>query len=250
MSSSTIRYAHRPLAAAPARAAGALQQVDDAVDVLPPESFASRALNVGVAAVSIVALAPVFIAVGLAVKLTSPGPIIYAQPRVGIDRRGRRPLDGQGSCKRRSDLGGRIFRIYKFRTMRTDAEQRSGAVWATKGDARVTPIGEFLRQSRLDEIPQLFNVLLGDMNIVGPRPERPSLFRSLSESVDGYRLRQLARPGITGLAQINQGYDTGLDSVRTKVQYDLEYLRRRSFAQDLAIMVRTFPVMVARKLGW
>lgn len=249
MSSSTLRCTHEPLAAESSAELVTSQPVHDAIGALPPESVASRALNVGVAAVSIVVLAPVFIAVGLAVKLTSPGPIIYAQPRVGIDRRGRRPLDA-GSCKRRSDLGGRIFRIYKFRTMRTDAERRSGAVWATKGDARVTPIGEFLRQSRLDEIPQLFNVLLGDMNIVGPRPERPSLFRSLSESVDGYRMRQLARPGITGLAQINQGYDTGLDSVRTKVQYDLEYLRHRSFAQDLAIMARTFPVMVARKLGW
>jgi lipopolysaccharide/colanic/teichoic acid biosynthesis glycosyltransferase len=214
------------------------------------DEFLIRAVNVGLAAGAIVALLPVFALVAVAVRVTSKGPIIYAQPRVGIDRRGQRGHSADIGERRRSDLGGRIFRIYKFRTMRADAEQASGAVWAAKGDARVTPIGEFLRQTRLDEIPQLFNVLKGDMNIVGPRPERPSIFRRLANEIHEYPLRQRARPGITGLAQISQGYDTGIESVRAKVRYDIAYLERRSLWQDLAIMARTIPVMLARKLGW
>ncbi len=208
----------------------------------------NRAVNVGLAGAAIVALAPVFVLVGLAVKLTSPGPIVYSQPRVGLDRRGGR-RNGSGE-RRVSDLGGSIFRIYKFRTMRVDAESGSGAVWATKRDARVTPIGEFLRQSRLDEIPQLFNVLRGEMNIVGPRPERPSIFRKLAAEIEQYPERQRARPGITGWAQINQAYDTSVDDVRKKVEFDIEYLRRRSLGHDLRIMAETVPVMVARKFGW
>jgi lipopolysaccharide/colanic/teichoic acid biosynthesis glycosyltransferase len=209
---------------------------------------ATRALNVGVAAVAIVLTAPVMAAVALAVRLTSPGPVLYTQPRVGIDRRARR--DDRTDSRRSTDLGGQVFRIYKFRTMRVDAEQGSGAVWATRKDSRVTPIGEFLRKSRLDELPQLFNVLLGDMNVVGPRPERPSIFRQLSREIDGYSERQRTRPGITGWAQINQAYDTCVDDVRKKVAYDLEYLERRTLLEDLKIMVMTVPVMIGRKLGW
>jgi len=131
--------------------------------------------------------------------------------------------------------------------MRQDAEAGTGAVWAAHHDPRVTPVGNFLRKTRLDELPQLINVVLGDMNIVGPRPERPSIFAELRENIDGYQLRQQARPGITGWAQINHSYDTSIDDVRVKIQLDLEYLARQSLAEDLKIMMRTLPVMIFKR---
>jgi lipopolysaccharide/colanic/teichoic acid biosynthesis glycosyltransferase len=134
--------------------------------------------------------------------------------------------------------------------MYLDAERLSGAVWATQHDPRVTPLGRFLRTCRLDELPQLFNVIKGDMNIVGPRPERPGIFARLRQDISDYPLRQRAKPGITGWAQINHRYDACLDDVREKVRYDLEYLERQSLAEDLRIMVKTVPVMLFRKGGW
>lgn len=214
----------------------------------PKREFARRALNVTVALLGIIVSLPVMLLVALAVKLTSRGPIIYSQTRVGLDRRASRALPP--STRRASDIGGKPFTIYKFRTMRVDAESRSGAVWATSNDPRVTPIGGFLRRTRLDELPQLFNVLLGDMNIVGPRPERPCIFQDLRQEIPHYHVRQRARPGITGLAQVSQAYDSDLDSVKSKVTYDLTYIQRASFWEDLRIMLRTFPVMVFGKLGW
>jgi lipopolysaccharide/colanic/teichoic acid biosynthesis glycosyltransferase len=207
-----------------------------------------RALNVAIAGTALVLLAPVMLLVALAIKLQSPGPVIYAQTRVGLDRR-RRARQNSVFDRRACDLGGRVFRIYKFRTMRVDAERR-GVQWATKNDPRVTLLGRFLRQSRLDEIPQLINVVRGDMNIVGPRPERPSIVRRLAESIEEYPLRHWAKPGITGLAQINLSYDTCLDDVRAKVRYDLEYIRRQSVTEDLRIMLCTMPAMLFRRGGW
>ena len=128
-----------------------------------------------------------------------------------------------------------------------DAEHTTGAVWATQDDPRITPVGRFLRQYRLDEIPQLINVLRGEMNIVGPRPERPTIFAELREHITEYPLRQRTKPGITGLAQINHHYDRSLDDVRTKVRYDLEYIRRQSLREDLLIMLRTIPVVLLRR---
>ena len=208
----------------------------------------NRAVNVLLAAVALVILAPVMLLVALAVKLTSGGPVLYSQTRVGLDRR-RGRVDALYE-RRKQDAGGRIFTIYKFRSMYINAEQHSGAVWATRDDPRVTPVGQFLRRVRLDELPQLVNVIKGDMNIVGPRPERPSIFARLREDITEYSLRQLTRPGITGWAQINHAYDCTVDDVRTKVRYDLEYLQRQSLAEDLKIMVRTVPVMLFRKGGW
>jgi lipopolysaccharide/colanic/teichoic acid biosynthesis glycosyltransferase len=151
---------------------------------------------------------------------------------------------------RTADLGGLPFMIYKFRTMYVGAEQRNGAVWATKEDARVTPIGRIMRKLRVDELPQLFNVIKGDMDIVGPRPERPSIFSRLRQLIADYPVRQRIRPGITGWAQINQCYDTCLDDVRRKVRYDLEYLlQRQGIREDLRIMAKTLVVML-RKGGW
>jgi len=209
---------------------------------------ANRVVNFVLALLAIVALAPVFALVALIVLATSRGPVIYVQERVGIDRRARRTLAMYD--RRGSDVGGCVFEIYKFRTMRVDAEQHSGAVWATRNDPRVTLVGRVLRRTRLDELPQLFNVLRGDMNIVGPRPERPTIFRDLRENIAEYPLRQRAKPGITGLAQINHNYDSCLDDVRTKVSYDLQYLARQSLWQDIKIMLKTIPVMIFKKGGW
>jgi lipopolysaccharide/colanic/teichoic acid biosynthesis glycosyltransferase len=208
----------------------------------------NRAANVLLASLALVALSPVLLFVALLVRLTSRGPVIYVQERVGIDRRARRTTAMY--CRRGSNVGGRVFRIYKFRTMHVDAELRSGAVWASQNDPRVTPVGRFLRRTRLDELPQLLNVLMGDMNIVGPRPERPTIFMNLRENIAAYPMRQRTRPGITGLAQINQNYDENLDDVRTKVAYDLTYLANQSMWEDIKIMARTIPVMLFRKGGW
>lgn len=236
------------------RSPGPIREASAAIALVaaePPsieEHLARRLLNVCVAGLGIVLAAPIMAVVAVLVKLTSPGPVIYTQTRVGLDQRAHGP--GADNRRRVADLGGKPFRIYKFRTMRVNAESGTGAVWATPSDPRLTPVGGFLRKYRLDEIPQLFNVLKGDMNIVGPRPERPQLFASLKDSIDQYQLRQRAKPGITGLAQVSQQYDACLDDVRRKVRYDLEYLRRRSLAQDIWIMCKTVPVVLFRRGGW
>jgi lipopolysaccharide/colanic/teichoic acid biosynthesis glycosyltransferase len=205
-----------------------------------------RALNIAVAGVGIVITAPLMLAIGALVKLTSPGPVIYKQTRVGMDRRGSR--DSDSSIRRKHDIGGIPFAIYKFRTMRTDSG--SAQVWASKNDSRVTAVGGVLRKYRLDELPQLFNVLLGDMNVVGPRPEQPKLFDELRQKLDQYPARQQVLPGITGWAQVNLSYDSCLDDVRKKLECDLEYIQRRSTLEDLRIMARTLPVMLGKKGGW
>ena len=204
-----------------------------------------RRLNVAVAALGLLIATPLMLLAAIAIKLDSRGPLIFKQKRVGLDRRGHR---GPGSENRRrsSDLGGRVFTMYKFRTMthQVAAEER----WATKEDCRVTRVGRFLRATRIDELPQLVNVLKGDMNIVGPRPEQPTIFQELRREVGEYQERQKVLPGITGWAQVNLGYDTSIEDVKKKVELDLEYIQRRSATQDLAIMAKTMPVMVFRKV--
>lgn len=211
----------------------------------PRSEVANRVANIVIAAIALIILAPFMALIALAIRLNSKGPAFYVQTRVGIDRR-RRPTRAVFD-RRRGDAGGQTFDIYKFRSMYVDAEKGTGAVWATENDPRITPVGRFLRKTRLDEIPQLFNVIKGDMNIVGPRPERPSIFAELRENIEEYPLRQQARPGITGWAQINRAYDSNMDDVRDKVKYDLEYLQRQSLKEDIRIMVRTVPVMLFRK---
>jgi lipopolysaccharide/colanic/teichoic acid biosynthesis glycosyltransferase len=172
--------------------------------------------------------------IALAIKLNSAGPVIYRQLRIG------RALPDRTE----------LFTMYKFRTMYVDAEARSGPVWATKGDPRITAVGRFLRKTRLDEIPQLVNVLRGDMSLVGPRPERPGITQNLEEAIPFFAERTFGiRPGITGLAQVNQGYDQTLDDVRSKVLYDHAYgLAIMSFwswlRTDLNVLWRTFAVVV------
>ena len=227
-----------------------LQLVDDSASEFTPRERSEtlgRAVNVVVAAVAMVLLFPLMVLVAIAIKLTSSGPVFYSQTRVGLDRRNRR----RGQDERRSyDHGGKLFKMYKFRTMRVDAEIDGCAVWAQKSDPRVTAIGRFLRRARIDELPQLYNVLRGEMNIVGPRPERPTIFARLRDDIPDYRMRQRVKPGITGWAQINKTYDMCVDDVRRKVHYDLEYLRRQGVIEDLRIMSMTLPVMLFRKGGW
>jgi lipopolysaccharide/colanic/teichoic acid biosynthesis glycosyltransferase len=205
-------------------------------------------VNILLALVGLILLFPLFLLIALLVWLSSPGPILYTQTRIGLDR--RIPFDPSQNHRRECDLGGLPFTILKFRTMRVGAENETGAVWSQPRDPRVTPIGRLLRQYRLDELPQLLNVLKGEMNMVGPRPERPTIFAELREHIAEYPLRQRAKPGITGLAQINHHYDRSLDDVRTKVHYDLEYIRRQSVSEDFRIMLKTVPVILRRRGGW
>jgi len=211
------------------------------------DSWGLRALNVAIAALGLILAAPLMLLIALLIKLTSPGPVIYTQLRVGLDR--RNGSSAYPGSRRRVDHGGRLFRIYKFRTMRVDSDNNA-EVWATPNDSRVTPIGRILRQYRLDELPQLFNVLIGDMNIVGPRPEQPAIFQQLRTQIEGYAQRQRVRPGITGWAQVNQHYDRSIEDVKRKVQLDLEYIEKRSVLHDLKIMLRTLPVMIFRQGAW
>jgi lipopolysaccharide/colanic/teichoic acid biosynthesis glycosyltransferase len=204
-----------------------------------------RIVDVAVAVAGLVVLAPVLAAVAVAIKLDSRGPVLYQQDRVGINRRRRDRRRDMRSVhgRRRVIHAGRPFRIYKFRTMRTDAEV-TGPQWATSGDPRVTRVGRVLRKTRLDEIPQFWNVLRGDMKLIGPRPERPFFVNLLQDEVPHYSKRLLVKPGITGMAQVNHKYDDSIESVRTKVNWDLRYIRRQSLKSDLAILARTIRVVL------
>ncbi len=177
-----------------------------------------------IAALAVLAAAPVMLMVVALVKLTSPGPALLRQKRVG-----------KNNC---------IFTLYTFRSMVRDAEAQSGAVWATPDDPRITPVGHWLRKLRLDELPQLFNVLKGDMSIVGPRPERPEFVADLEKTIPYYRQRHCIKPGITGWAQIKHKYgDTLADSV-AKLEYDLYYIKNLAPALDAVIMFHTAKVML------
>jgi len=163
--------------------------------------------------------APVILLAGLLVKLTSAGPVFYSQIRVGRQ--------------------GRLFRIYKIRTMRHNCESLTGPQWSGPGDWRITPVGGFLRRTHIDELPQLWNVLKRDMSLIGPRPERPEFVDRLDAVVPLYRERLLVRPGITGLAQLHLPPDTDLKSVRRKLAYDLYYIRMLNFWLDFRILITT-----------
>jgi sugar transferase (PEP-CTERM system associated) len=166
----------------------------------------------------------VMVVVALAVRLTSSGPILLRQKRVG--------------------RGGEVFTVYKFRSMYADAESGTGAVWATRNDPRITPVGRIIRRTRLDEIPQLFNVLRGEMAIAGPRPERPEFVRTLSDQIPYYRQRHCVKPGITGWAQINYKYGDTIEDTITKLEYDLYYIKNMSVSLDAYIFFHTVKTMI------
>lgn len=223
--------------------AGSTGDVSETPERAAPVEGVRRLLNVVVALVGLIATVPLMLLIALAVRLTSAGPVRFVQTRIGIDRRVRHSAPDTGT--RRRDLGGVPFQMYKFRTMhvQTDETQR----WATAADVRITPVGRVLRQFRIDELPQLFNVLLGDMNVVGPRPEQPIIFERLRGRIARYARRQCVRPGITGWAQVNLAYDRHEEDARRKLTYDLEYIGRQSLAEDLRIIARTLPVMLGRR---
>ncbi len=214
-----------------------------------------RSLDILGAVVGLLITAPLWLLVPIVIKLDSHGPVFYTQTRVGINRRKQdrrcfnRTADQnrRGQDRRRVDYMGKPFEVIKFRTMVQDAEKNSGPVWATKGDARITRVGAFLRRTRIDEIPQFINVLKGDMALVGPRPERPNFVRDLSSKVEGYASRLEVKPGLTGLAQIENGYDCTIDSVNDKVRWDLQYIREWSILSDVKIMLRTVVVVFTGK---
>ena len=206
-----------------------------------------RVLNVAIALVGLVLTLPLMALIAVLVKLTSRGPVLFTQPRVGLDRRA--PGNEGGNSRRHLDNGGHTFTILKFRTMRSGSGT-TPQVWALRDDPRITTVGRVLRKLRLDELPQLWNVLMGDMNVVGPRPEQPAIFATLREQIKEYPTRQRVLPGITGWAQINQAYDSCVADVQAKLSYDLEYMKRRSALEDLKIMLLTPAVMLGRRYGW
>jgi lipopolysaccharide/colanic/teichoic acid biosynthesis glycosyltransferase len=164
--------------------------------------------------------------VALAIRVTSPGPVLYSQHRLGKD--------------------GVRFTIYKFRSMRVDAEALSGAVWSMAGDPRVSSVGRILRRTRLDEVPQLWNVLVGDMSFVGPRPERPEFVAELSKQIPFYGQRHAVRPGLTGWAQVRHRYGASVDDAQEKLQYDLFYIKHMSVPFDLFIVLETVKTVLVR----
>jgi sugar transferase (PEP-CTERM system associated) len=190
------------------------------------QQFTRQVVSICVAGLGLLLFLPFFPLVVLAVKLSSKGPIFFRQTRVG--------------------MGGRNFEVVKFRTMFTDAES-GGAKWATKNDPRVTRVGMFLRKSRIDEIPQLWNVLRGDMGFVGPRPERPEFVAWLTEELPFYYLRTLIRPGLTGWAQVRYGYGATLAETKAKLEYDLYYIKHMSMGLDLLIMFETIKTILRRR---
>ncbi len=226
-----------------------------------PEStrWMKRASDIVLAAAMLILLSPVMLLVALAVRLTSRGPIIFSQERVGLNQREKRRdrrvcvhesspegLERRQQSRRQAGGYGKSFVLYKFRTMRIDAE-KSGAQFAVKNDPRVTPIGMFLRKTRLDELPQLWNVLRGEMSLVGPRPERPIFIEKLSAEVPNYLDRLGLKPGLTGLAQVINGYDNNLESFQRKVNLDLLYLQNCCARNDLKILFRTIGVVLTGK---
>ncbi|HTS60659.1 MAG TPA: sugar transferase [Candidatus Acidoferrales bacterium] len=183
-----------------------------------------RLSNAVVAVIGLVLASPIMLLSALAVKLSSPGPVLYRQLRVGLD--------------------GALFTLYKFRSMRSDAEAETGAVWAQKDDPRVTRVGRVIRRLRLDELPQLYNVLKGEMSIVGPRPERPEFVKALDQQIPYYRQRHCVRPGITGWAQINYKYGDSMEDTLTKLEYDLYYIKNMSLMLDNYILFHTLKAML------
>ena len=187
-----------------------------------------RAHDITAASVGLLLAAPILLVLAVIIKVTSPGPVFYSQRRVGCN--------------------SQIFTVYKLRSMCVDAEKGTGAVWASRaGDARVTRIGRFMRRTRLDEIPQFLNILLGNMSMVGPRPERPEFVQSLEEQIPFYRQRHVIKPGLTGWAQVRYTYGSSVEDAMEKLQYDLFYVKHLSVSLDLFIIFETIKTVLLRR---
>jgi sugar transferase (PEP-CTERM system associated) len=186
-----------------------------------------RSIDIVAASILLVLSAPILLVFAALVRLTSPGPALYRQERVGLQ--------------------GRLFTVAKLRSMRADAEAESGAVWSKPGDARVTPLGRFMRRTRLDELPQMWNVIRGDMSLVGPRPERPQFVDELAKQIPFYGQRHVVKPGITGWAQVRYTYGASVEDAMEKLQYDLFYIKNFTISLDLFIIFETLKTVVLRK---
>lgn len=186
-----------------------------------------RAIDVFAGAVGLVLLSPVILLIAAGIKLTSPGPALYHQSRVGQN--------------------GRVFVVHKLRSMSVDAEAATGAVWASGSDSRVTALGTFLRRTRLDELPQLWNVLCGEMSLVGPRPERPEFVSSLAEQIPLYGQRHAVKPGVTGWAQVSYTYGASVEDALEKLKYDLFYIKNVSVAFDVFIILKTIKTVIMQR---
>lgn len=202
------------------------------IEVMPDpmpswEKYTKRLFDLVLSLAILLITAPIFLILIVIIKVTSPGPAVFSQERVG--------------------LYGKSFTIYKFRTMYQDAEKRSGPVWATENDPRITPLGLWLRKLRLDEIPQLYNVLVGDMSLVGPRPERPYFVNQFKKQIPLYTRRLRVRPGITGWAQVKWKYDESLEDVKEKTKYDLFYVENMSLRMDFKILLNTIMTVLGGK---
>ncbi len=193
----------------------------------PMSEFLKRSMDLVLSFIGLLLLWPLMILTAILVRMSSPGPILFRQERTGRH--------------------GKSFTLLKFRSMYEDAEKRTGPVWATQNDPRITPLGRFMRKSRLDELPQLFNVLSGSMSLIGPRPERPPFVRDLIEKIPYYGQRHIAKPGLTGWAQINYPYGNTLEDALQKLQYDLFYIKYQSFLFDVSILFNTIKTVVLRK---
>jgi len=197
-----------------------LPLIDVVPDPMPSwERGTKRLFDISLSLLILIVLSPLMLLVALLVKLTSKGPAIFAQERVG--------------------RYGKPYVMYKFRTMISDAEKHTGPVWATENDPRITPLGRFMRKTRLDELPQLFNVLKGEMSFVGPRPERAHFVDQFKKEIPLYSRRLRVRPGITGWAQVKWKYDANLEDVKEKTKYDLFYVENMSLRMDLKILLNT-----------
>jgi exopolysaccharide biosynthesis polyprenyl glycosylphosphotransferase len=202
--------------------------IDIMPDLMPEwEKKAKRLMDLGISLLFLILTSPIMLIVSIAIKLDSKGPVFYKQERSG--------------------LNGKVFNILKFRSMIKDAEKKSGPVWSTKDDPRITRVGRIIRKLRLDEIPQVINVLKGEMSFVGPRPERPYFVEKLSEEIPLYKRRLRVRPGITGWAQVKHKYDETIEDVKTKLRYDLFYIENMSLRMDLKIIFRTVFVVLFGK---
>jgi len=188
--------------------------------------FIKRIIDVILAFIGLIVASPIMAIISIAIKLESRGPVFYCQERVGKN--------------------GRVYTMYKLRSMYENAEE-NGAQWAEEDDPRVTKVGKFIRRTRLDELPQLFNVLKGDMSLVGPRPERPIFTYQFNEQIPGFINRLQVKPGLTGWAQVNGGYELGPEE---KLEYDLYYIENRSLWMDMKIILKTIKVVLSGKGAW
>jgi exopolysaccharide biosynthesis polyprenyl glycosylphosphotransferase len=199
------------------------------IDIMPQlmpewEKKIKRLMDVVISILLIILTSPIVIITAIAIKRESKGPIFYKQERSGLD--------------------GKVFKIIKFRSMRADAEKLSGPVWSTKDDPRITKVGKFIRKVRIDEIPQMINVLKGEMSLVGPRPERPFFVEQLSKEIPFYKRRLKVRPGVTGWAQVKHKYDETVEDVKEELRYDLFYIENMSLSNDFKILFRTIFVVL------